>query len=128
MLATCSASSSDNTTKNVSKGKIISIPLKIKERKPVFSETNVTDSTADTPISATSALSSTFSKNVSWLTGTGDYVGHVYVGTPGQQMELIFDTGSGALVVPTVGCEGCMPRKNANDWMQTYDPDTSATA
>ena len=50
------------------------------------------------------------------------------MGTPGQQMELIFDSGSGALVVPYIGCQDCTPHVNVNDVKQEYAPLQSSTA
>ena len=35
------------------------------------------------------------------------YIGNLYIGTPGQQVKVIFDTGSEHLAVTSNLCEGC---------------------
>ncbi|KAG9450805.1 hypothetical protein H6P81_010770 [Aristolochia fimbriata] len=41
---------------------------------------------------------------------TGSYVVRVKVGTPGQQMYMVMDTGSDSVFVPCTGCAGCDPK------------------
>jgi hypothetical protein len=51
------------------------------------------------------------------------YWGTVKMGTPAQEFKVIFDTGSGNLILPAKSCEmpGCKPHKK-------YDPSSSHTA
>jgi len=51
------------------------------------------------------------------------YWGSIRVGTPAQEFKVIFDTGSGNLILPTAACtsEGCARHKK-------YDPHQSSTS
>lgn len=51
------------------------------------------------------------------------YWGSIQVGTPPQEFKVIFDTGSGNLILPTTNCksEGCTPHKR-------FAPDRSSSA
>mmetsp|Transcript_56493 Transcript_56493/g.160371 ORF Transcript_56493/g.160371 Transcript_56493/m.160371 type:complete len:571 (+) Transcript_56493:86-1798(+) len=51
------------------------------------------------------------------------YWGTVKLGTPPQEFKVIFDTGSGNLILPAKSCNmpGCQPHKK-------YDPSTSSSA
>jgi len=51
------------------------------------------------------------------------YWGSIRVGTPPQEFKVIFDTGSGNLILPTDSCtsEGCRPHKK-------YSPSASSTS
>jgi len=51
------------------------------------------------------------------------YWGTIMMGTPAQEFKVIFDTGSGNLILPSVGCDmpGCNPHKK-------FDPKKSSTA
>jgi len=51
------------------------------------------------------------------------YWGTVKLGTPAQEFKVIFDTGSGNLIIPAKSCDmaGCNPHKK-------YSPDASSTA
>lgn len=42
-----------------------------------------------------------FSKDITWAP---DYIGHIWIGTPGQQQDIVFDSGSGMLIVATDNC------------------------
>lgn len=48
------------------------------------------------------------------------YYGPVTLGSTGQQLKVVFDTGSANLVVPSVSCKtpGCLSRRNG----QSFDP------
>lgn len=52
----------------------------------------------------------------------------MYVGTPAQQMDVVFDSGSGMLILATDECTGCSPVKNANGAYDEYYPSKSTTA
>ncbi|KAJ4217478.1 hypothetical protein NW759_008784 [Fusarium solani] len=56
-----------------------------------------------------------------WWDGTDyQWYGKVSVGTPGQEFNLLFDTGSTDLVLPKKGCTSCSN-------YTTYDPSKSST-
>lgn len=45
------------------------------------------------------------------------YYGPIYVGNPGQQLQVIFDTGSDWLVVESKNCRTCL--KNSYDHLKS---------
>merc|ERR1719191_1200165 len=51
------------------------------------------------------------------------YWGSVSMGTPPQEFKVIFDTGSGNLILPAKSCD--MPGCNSH---KKYQPDASSTA
>jgi sugar lactone lactonase YvrE len=55
-------------------------------------------------------LAQTYSKDITWAP---DYIGHVWVGTPGQQQDIVFDSGSGMLILATQNCTQCSPVANS---------------
>jgi len=63
------------------------------------------------------------SKNAMEVIHKTAYWGSILMGTPPQEFKVIFDTGSGNLILPAVGCDmrGCDPHKK-------FDPKKSSTA
>ena len=66
----------------------------------------------------------TFTKDVTWAP---DYIGHIWVGTPGQQQDIVFDSGSGMLILATSNCTQCSPVANSNGYYDEYYPSYSST-
>lgn len=68
---------------------------------------------------------STYTKDVTWAP---DYIGHIWVGTPGQQQDIVFDSGSGMLILATANCTQCSPVANSQGYYDEYYPSMSSTA
>lgn len=81
-------------------------------------------STLNKHSSKLSNLASTYTKDVTWAP---DYIGNMWVGTPGQQQDIVFDSGSGMLVLATDNCTQCEPVANSNGYYDEYYPTYSST-
>jgi hypothetical protein len=92
-------------------GKVISVPMRV---APLSKSAAVAFSTKKLQRLAESTLSVAAKMNVSVpMNGnvypTGVYYATMQIGTPPQQFNVVLDTGSGALILPAVGCVGCDP-------------------
>lgn len=54
-----------------------------------------------------------------------DYYGTISIGTPPQDFQVIFDTGSSNLWVPSVSCVDCPTSQYNHDLSSTYQPDVA---